>query len=143
MLLTVEYFLNLSPYNTVFFTPTLQRCIMFQVNGIKSRRHRLQKNTTLIIITYIHRNYYVTFLQGVVVFGLLYQQPLQYQQYTYPQWAVVLGWGLACSSILMIPIVAIYKLATTPGTFRQVTLLWTCHTDIDSQLEFTNNTLQT
>ncbi|KAF9411481.1 hypothetical protein HW555_009722 [Spodoptera exigua] len=60
-----------------------------------------------------------TFIIGVVVFGLLYQQPLQYQHYTYPPWAVVLGWGLACSSILMIPIVAIYKLISTPGTFRQ------------------------
>lgn len=61
--------------------------------------------------------------QGVVVFGLLYQQPLQYQQYTYPPWAVVLGWGLACSSILMIPVVAIYKLISTPGTFREVGVL--------------------
>ncbi|CAG5055151.1 unnamed protein product [Parnassius apollo] len=60
------------------------------------------------------------FIIGVVVFGLLYQQPLQYQHYTYPPWAVVLGWGLACSSILMIPIVAIYKLITTSGTCRQV-----------------------
>ncbi|VVC86403.1 unnamed protein product [Leptidea sinapis] len=50
-----------------------------------------------------------TFIIGVVVFGLLYQQPLQYQHYTYPHWAEVLGWGLACSSILMIPIVAVYK----------------------------------
>lgn len=56
----------------------------------------------------------------MVVFGLLYQQPLQYQHYMYPPWAVVLGWGLACSSILMIPVVAIYKLATTSGTCRQV-----------------------
>ncbi|XP_063897702.1 sodium-dependent noradrenaline transporter [Helicoverpa armigera] len=60
-----------------------------------------------------------TFIIGVVVFGLLYQQPLQYQHYTYPPWAVVLGWGLACSSILMIPVVAVYKLLSTPGTFRQ------------------------
>ncbi|KAG6457828.1 hypothetical protein O3G_MSEX010500 [Manduca sexta] len=59
------------------------------------------------------------FIIGVVVFGLLYQQPLQYQHYTYPPWAVVLGWGLACSSILMIPIVAIYKIVSTPGTFKQ------------------------
>ncbi|XP_045505160.1 sodium-dependent noradrenaline transporter-like [Colias croceus] len=59
------------------------------------------------------------FIIGVVVFGLLYQQPLQYQHYKYPAWAEVLGWGLACSSILMIPLVAIFKLATTPGTCRQ------------------------
>ncbi|XP_014368460.2 sodium-dependent noradrenaline transporter-like [Papilio machaon] len=60
-----------------------------------------------------------TFIIGVVVFGLLYQQPLQYQTYMYPQWAVVLGWGLACSSILMIPLVALYKIIRTPGTCRQ------------------------
>ncbi|CAF4858964.1 unnamed protein product [Pieris macdunnoughi] len=59
------------------------------------------------------------FIIGVVVFGLLYQQPLVYQNYIYPQWAVFLGWGLACSSIIMIPIVAIYKLISTPGNCRQ------------------------
>nr|AKL78870.1 octopamine transporter [Chilo suppressalis] len=59
------------------------------------------------------------FIIGVVVFGLLYQQPLQYQQYTYPPWAVVLGWALACSSILMIPCVALYQLCSTPGPCRQ------------------------
>ncbi|KAI8432724.1 hypothetical protein MSG28_013685 [Choristoneura fumiferana] len=66
-----------------------------------------------------HTKIRTTSFDGVVVFGLLYQQPLQYQHYMYPRWAEVLGWGLACSSILMIPLVAIYKLLTTPGTFRE------------------------
>jgi hypothetical protein len=46
----------------------------------------------------------------------------------YPLWANVLGWIIAGSSIAMIPGMAIYKLATTPGTFMQVGELSPPHT---------------
>jgi hypothetical protein len=54
------------------------------------------------------------------MFGLLYHQPLSYMGYSYPTWAEWLGWGLATSSILMIPLVAIITLIRTPGTLREV-----------------------
>lgn len=54
------------------------------------------------------------------MFGLLYHQPLQYNEYHYPAWAELLGWGLAMSSIIMIPLVAILQLVKTPGTFKEV-----------------------
>lgn len=60
-----------------------------------------------------------TFIIGVVMFGLIYHQPLQYNDYNYPTWAEWVGWGLALSSILMIPLVAIIQLIKTPGTFRE------------------------
>ncbi|XP_059477468.1 sodium-dependent noradrenaline transporter-like isoform X2 [Neocloeon triangulifer] len=60
-----------------------------------------------------------TFLIGVIMFGLLYHEPLEYMGYEYPAWAEWLGWGLACSSILMIPIVAVFQIAKAPGTFKE------------------------
>lgn len=37
-----------------------------------------------------------------------------------PAWATALGWLLALSSVSLLPIWAIYALATTPGTLQQV-----------------------
>ncbi|XP_034256150.1 sodium-dependent noradrenaline transporter-like [Thrips palmi] len=59
------------------------------------------------------------FIIGVVMFGLLYHQPLQYNEYHYPAWAELLGWGLAMSSIIMIPLVATLQIVKTPGTFKE------------------------
>lgn len=54
------------------------------------------------------------------MFGLLYHEPLQYQNYKYPVWAEWIGWSLALSSIMMIPIVAIIQLCHTPGSLKEV-----------------------
>ncbi|XP_069676145.1 sodium-dependent noradrenaline transporter-like isoform X2 [Periplaneta americana] len=59
------------------------------------------------------------FIIGVVMFGLLYQQPLKYNDYNYPSWAEWIGWSLALSSILMIPLVAIISIIQTPGTCKE------------------------
>ena len=41
--------------------------------------------------------------------------------YIYPNWAISVGWMLACSSVIMIPIVAAYQLLIAPGqTLSQV-----------------------
>ncbi|XP_014482322.1 PREDICTED: sodium- and chloride-dependent GABA transporter 1-like [Dinoponera quadriceps] len=46
-------------------------------------------------------------------------EPLTYEDYIYPIWANVLGWLVACSSIIMIPGMAIYKIMSTPGSIVQ------------------------
>uniref|UniRef100_A0A8D9ATG9 Transporter n=1 Tax=Cacopsylla melanoneura TaxID=428564 RepID=A0A8D9ATG9_9HEMI len=61
-----------------------------------------------------------SFIIGVVLFSIIFHEPLQYNDYSYPGWAEWIGWSLALSSILMIPIVAIFKLVTTPGSLREV-----------------------
>ncbi len=58
--------------------------------------------------------------QVIIGYGLYDYRPLMYEDYTYPSWANVLGWCIAGSSILMIPAVAVYQIAITPGTLRQV-----------------------
>ncbi|CAH1979962.1 unnamed protein product [Acanthoscelides obtectus] len=60
-----------------------------------------------------------SFIICVVMFGLFYHQPLQYQDYFYPTWAEWVGWGLALSSILMIPTVAIIQIMKTKGTLKE------------------------
>lgn len=54
------------------------------------------------------------------MFGLIYHEPLQYKGYKYPYWAEWVGWSLALSSIIMIPLVAIIQLVKTPGTCKEV-----------------------
>ncbi|CAB3364110.1 Hypothetical predicted protein [Cloeon dipterum] len=60
-----------------------------------------------------------SFLIGIILFGLLYHEPLKYMDYSYPTWAEWLGWGIATSSILMIPIVAVFQIAKSPGTLKE------------------------
>nr|CAD7431846.1 unnamed protein product [Timema monikensis] len=55
----------------------------------------------------------------IIVYGLVGYEPLTYDEYVYPLWANVLGWFIAGSSVAMIPGMAIFKMATTPGTFMQ------------------------
>lgn len=57
------------------------------------------------------------------MFGLFYHQSLQYEEYKYPSWAEGVGWSLAMSSILMIPLTAIVTLWKTKGTLREVLAL--------------------
>ncbi|KAK6633143.1 hypothetical protein RUM43_012887 [Polyplax serrata] len=59
------------------------------------------------------------FIIGVVMFGLFYHQSLQYEEYRYPSWAEGVGWSLAMSSILMIPVTAIVTLYKTEGTLKE------------------------
>ncbi|XP_066249427.1 sodium-dependent noradrenaline transporter-like [Euwallacea similis] len=60
-----------------------------------------------------------SFIVCVVMFGLLYHQPLVYNDYLYPNWAEWVGWSLALSSIMMIPLGAIVQLCKTAGSFRE------------------------
>nr|CAD7446670.1 unnamed protein product [Timema bartmani] len=59
------------------------------------------------------------FLMFIIVYGLVGYEPLTYDEYVYPLWANLLGWFIAGSSVAMIPGMAIFKMATTPGTFMQ------------------------
>ena len=55
-----------------------------------------------------------------MIFGFVKYEPLTYEDYEYPPWANGVGWCIALSSILCMPVMALYKLATTPGTLLQV-----------------------
>uniref|UniRef100_H2ZHH1 Transporter n=1 Tax=Ciona savignyi TaxID=51511 RepID=H2ZHH1_CIOSA len=59
---------------------------------------------------------------GIFIFVLISHKPLTYNRtYEYPWWGLLIGWCLALSSMLCIPVVAAYQLITAPGsTFLEV-----------------------
>lgn len=64
---------------------------------------------------------YHTFTQGTFAFALIKYSPLKYNNdYVYPLWADGIGWILALSSMLCIPLCMAFKLYNTPGTLREV-----------------------
>nr|XP_006628640.2 PREDICTED: sodium- and chloride-dependent GABA transporter 2-like [Lepisosteus oculatus] len=57
---------------------------------------------------------------GTFIFSLVKYTPLKFNNtYVYPDWAYVLGWLLALSSLSLIPLWMVYKLSHTNGTLRQ------------------------
>ena len=55
------------------------------------------------------------FLMVIIVYGLISYEPLKYGDYSYPPWANILGLCIASSSVLCIPIGAIYQYYSAPG----------------------------
>lgn len=71
-------------------------------------------------------------LQGIFLFHLVNYKPLTYNNvYVYPWWGEVIGWCLALSSMLCIPVSLLYKLFRAKGTFKEVSAqplpLTACH----------------
>lgn len=51
-------------------------------------------------------------------------QGVSYNNKPYPGWAEFLGWLMALSSMVLIPAFAIYQLWKTPGTLKEVRILF-------------------
>ncbi|XP_014668396.1 PREDICTED: sodium- and chloride-dependent glycine transporter 1-like [Priapulus caudatus] len=51
----------------------------------------------------------------LLVFTLVMHTPISYNNYSYPQWAIVIGWMMALSSLVPIPISAVCAVYTAPG----------------------------
>uniref|UniRef100_A0A1A8SMT0 Transporter n=1 Tax=Nothobranchius rachovii TaxID=451742 RepID=A0A1A8SMT0_9TELE len=69
---------------------------------------------------------------GTFAFSLIKYTPLKYNnEYVYPWWGYAIGWLLALSSMICIPLWMAYKLSTTQGTLRErVQLLITPSNDL-------------
>uniref|UniRef100_A0A8C9SM69 Transporter n=1 Tax=Scleropages formosus TaxID=113540 RepID=A0A8C9SM69_SCLFO len=59
------------------------------------------------------------FLLFVVITSIVTSGGLRYDDYVFPGWSNVVGWGVAMSSMLFVPGYAIYKFLTVPGTFKE------------------------
>ncbi|KAJ3597854.1 hypothetical protein NHX12_001370 [Muraenolepis orangiensis] len=57
------------------------------------------------------------FLLFMVVVSFATFNPPSYGSYTFPTWANMVGWCLAISSMIMVPLYAVYKLCSLPGKF--------------------------
>ncbi|KAI5614880.1 sodium- and chloride-dependent GABA transporter 2, partial [Silurus asotus] len=61
---------------------------------------------------------------GTFAFSLIKYTPLKYNnEYVYPWWGYTLGWLLALSSMVCIPLWIVYKMWTAKGTLREVVRL--------------------
>uniref|UniRef100_A0A671W6C6 Transporter n=1 Tax=Sparus aurata TaxID=8175 RepID=A0A671W6C6_SPAAU len=56
------------------------------------------------------------------LFLTLTSSSLKYDEYVFPYWANFVGWGIAMSSMLFVPVYAIYKFLSLPGTFKEVSI---------------------
>uniref|UniRef100_A0A671LDE5 Transporter n=1 Tax=Sinocyclocheilus anshuiensis TaxID=1608454 RepID=A0A671LDE5_9TELE len=59
------------------------------------------------------------FLLVVVIASIVTSGNLRYDNYIFPRWSNMVGWSIALSSMLFVPIYAIYKLLIIPGTFKE------------------------
>lgn len=59
------------------------------------------------------------FLLFVVVVSIVTFRPPHYGAYVFPDWANMLGWTIAASSMSLVPIYAAYKLCSLPGSMRE------------------------
>lgn len=59
--------------------------------------------------------------QATFLFSLIKYTPLTYnKKYVYPWWGDTLGWLLALSSMVCIPLWIVYKLSMIKGSLREV-----------------------
>ncbi|KAK6470571.1 solute carrier family 6 member 11a [Huso huso] len=57
---------------------------------------------------------------GTFIFSLVKYTPLKYNRtYEYPAWGYILGWFLALSSIVLVPLWIVFKLTQTKGTMPE------------------------
>ena len=56
----------------------------------------------------------------VALYSLINYERFRYKDYVYPWWGEVIGWLMASSSVMIIPIYAIYKILTSEGSFMEV-----------------------
>ncbi|XP_072836596.1 sodium-dependent noradrenaline transporter [Pogona vitticeps] len=59
------------------------------------------------------------FLLFVVIVSVINFKPLTYDEYVFPSWANSVGWGVASSSMVLVPAYILYKLLKARGTFKQ------------------------
>ncbi|KAJ6218465.1 hypothetical protein RDWZM_009622 [Blomia tropicalis] len=59
------------------------------------------------------------FIMFIIVYGLINYEPLKYNDYEYPIWVNLVGMLVAASSVLCIPITALWLIIRTPGTFKE------------------------
>uniref|UniRef100_A0A8D3CL22 Transporter n=1 Tax=Scophthalmus maximus TaxID=52904 RepID=A0A8D3CL22_SCOMX len=74
---------------------------------------------------------------GIFMFHLFNYKPLTYNNmYVYPWWGEVIGWCMALSSMLCIPVSVLYKLFRAKGTFKESLTLMSPGTDDNKVIIF-------
>lgn len=56
----------------------------------------------------------------MVVVSIINSKPLTYDEYVFPPWANWVGWGVALSSMALVPTYVVYKFLSLRGTLWEV-----------------------
>lgn len=73
-------------------------------------------------------------LQGCFIFSLVKYKPLTYNKvYEYPDWAVGIGWTLALTSMICIPMVVVIKIIRSDGPLIEVGRIAVCYLAVTSE----------
>ncbi|KAG8436985.1 hypothetical protein GDO86_007899, partial [Hymenochirus boettgeri] len=51
----------------------------------------------------------------ILIFTVIQYQPIKYNNYIYPDWAITLGFLMAMSSVICIPVYALFKIWNSDG----------------------------
>uniref|UniRef100_A0A672PC29 Transporter n=1 Tax=Sinocyclocheilus grahami TaxID=75366 RepID=A0A672PC29_SINGR len=52
----------------------------------------------------------------ILIFTVIQYKPITYNDYVYPRWSLVIGFAMALSSVICIPIYALFKIAMSEGS---------------------------
>lgn len=85
----------------------------------KKTKNLERKYYEATVVFYVHL-LCLSSLQFVVVASTLTSSGLKYDEYIFPNWSNLVGWGIAMSSMLFVPFYAIYKFFSLPGSFKEV-----------------------
>ncbi|MEJ1276210.1 solute carrier family 6 (neurotransmitter transporter dopamine) member 3 [Cricetulus griseus] len=78
------------------------------------KRHRKLFTFGVTISTFLLAMFCIT--KFVVVVSIINFKPLTYDDYVYPPWANWVGWGIALSSMILVPAYVIYKFFSIRGS---------------------------
>lgn len=99
-------------YSWMYSTPLM--CIVSVRCSVWIKSNALVSTTALIIFP-------VRLQQGTLIFLIVRYTPIKFNNsYVYPWWGYAIGWFLASSSLIMIPIIMVCKVAKKEGTLWQV-----------------------
>ncbi|MBN3281277.1 S6A13 protein, partial [Polyodon spathula] len=72
----------------------------------------------LLFLSIVHND--ISLHQGTFIFSLVKYTLLKYNRtYEYPAWGYILGWFLALSSMVLVPLWIVFKLTRTKGTIHE------------------------
>ena len=60
------------------------------------------------------------FIMAIILFSLATWEGVKYDGHPYPVWAEVIGWFMAASSMVWIPVMFVYALLNAKGNIKQV-----------------------
>lgn len=74
---------------------------------------------------FLRNVFFFSVSQSIFIYSLIDFKPLTYEDYDYPEWADILGWGLSLLSIVQIPLWAVISIIRMDApTWKEVNMIF-------------------